>query len=257
MRTRALCTVLIPLALAASAMADVTPTTRPTTAPVARRSEPSDVPAIKLQKGQPDAGFLKLHARFLARGKSGPIGVLFLGDSITEFWYRAPDVYKAHYGADDPANFGISGDRTQHVLWRLDHGELDGLHPKVVVLMIGTNNIGDTAAHIAAADEKIVAEIHDKVPAAKLLLLGIFPRGADPAKPDVARTRDKIKQVNADLAKLDDGTRTRYLDLTDKFLAADGTLSKDVMPDALHPSPKGYQIWADGMQPLLDEMMKP
>ena len=253
MRTRLACSVLVSLSLVGSAVA--APTTAPTTAP--HRAGPADVAAMKYGKGGvPDKGFLRKHEGFLARGKAGPIGVLFLGDSITDFWPKARDVWQQHYGADDPANFGISGDRTQHVLWRIDHGELDGIHPKVVVLMIGTNNIGDTAAHIAKGDEKIVAEIHQKLPDAKLLLLGIFPRGANPADHNVAAMREKIKQVNADLAKLDDGKQTRYLDIGDKFLAPDGTLPKDVMPDALHPNVKGYTIWADAMQPLLDEMLK-
>ncbi len=254
MRTRSAWSFLVPLTFVGPALA--APTTAPTTAP--HRSEPADVAAVKHGKGGvPDKGFLKKHDGFLARDKAGPIGVLFLGDSITDFWTRAPDVWKAHYGADQPANFGISGDRTQHVLWRIDNGELDGIHPKVLVLMIGTNNIDDTAAHIAAGDEKIAAEIHDKLPETKLLLLGIFPRGADPADPKIVAIRAKIKAVNADLAHLDDGKRTRYLDIGDKFLAADGAISKDVMKDGLHPTPKGYQIWADAMQPLLDEMLKP
>ena len=223
--------------------------------------EPADQAVMKVSRtGTPDARFRQLHDAFLWRGKEGPIGVLFLGDSITEGWIhsgnQAPDVWKKNYWQYNPADFGISGDRTQHVLWRIDHGELDGISPKVVVLMIGTNNIGNTAEEITAADQKIVAEIHEKLPDAKLLLLGIFPRGADPKDPKVADMRAKIKQVNSELAKLDDGNKTRYLDIGDKFLDGDGAIPKDIMKDALHPTPKGYQIWADAMQPLLDEMMK-
>ena len=235
--------------------ASAAPTTAPTTAP-ARKLTPADQPAEKMRNGQPDRYFIEHHESFLARDRAGPIGLLFLGDSITDFWPKAAAVWQQHYGADQPADFGISGDRTEHVLWRIDHGELDGIHPKVLVLMIGTNNINDTAAHIARADAKIVAEIHQKLPGTKLLLLGIFPRGADPADPKVAAMRAKIKAVNASLSKLDDGHRTRYLDIGDKFLSPDGTLPKDVMPDALHPSVKGYTIWADAMQPLLDQMWK-
>jgi lysophospholipase L1-like esterase len=125
-----------------------------------------------------------------------------------------------------------------------------------VVLMIGTNNIGDTAENIIKGDTKIVAEIHAKLPDTRLLLLGIFPRGADPKNPGTASLRAKITEVNASLAKLDDGAKTRYLDIGGKFLDADGALPKDIMPDALHPNAKGYQIWADAMQPLLDSMLK-
>ena len=235
-------------------------TTQPATQPAV--VEPADQPAVKrdAKTGQPNPRFTQLHDAFLWRGKEAPIGLLFIGDSVTEGWIhsrnQAPGVWKQHYWQYNPADFGIGGDRTQHVLWRIDHGELDGISPKVVVLMIGTNNIGNTAEEITAADEKIVAEIHEKLPDAKLLLLGIFPRGADPKEPKVADMREKIKQVNSELAKLDDGNKTRYLDIGDKFLDGDGVIQKDIMSDALHPTAKGYHIWADAMQPLLDEMMK-
>ena len=235
------------------------PASQPTT-------EPADQPSVKKGRSgtQPDGRFTQLHDAFLWRGKEAPMGLLFIGDSITEGWIhsknQALDVWKSHYWQYNPADFGIGGDRTQHILWRIDHGELDGLTPKVVVLMIGTNNMFlNTADEITAADEKIVAEIHEKLPDAKLLLLGIFPRGVDPADPkhpEVAVVRAKIKQVNGELAKLDDGNKTRYLDIGDKFLDTNGVIQKDIMSDALHPTAKGYQIWADAMQPLLDEMMK-
>lgn len=217
----------------------------------------ADVAAPKLGRdGQVQPRFQMLHEQFLKRGKEGPIGVLFVGDSITEGWGRARDTWESHYGKYQPANFGISGDQTQHVLWRIENGELDGIHPKVVVLMIGTNNSRDTAENITRGDKKIIEEIHQKLPDSKLLILGIFPRGADPKNPGVAATREKLHAVNVELAKLDDGNKTRYLDLGPKFLDAEGNLSPDIMPDALHPNAKGYQIWADNMQPLLDEMMK-
>ena len=234
-----------------------TPTTAPST-PKTTAMQPADEGAPKLGKdGKIEARFAKMHQSFLDRGKAGKIGVLFLGDSITEGWSgRGKGVWDKTYSSDDAANFGISGDRTQHVLWRIENGELDGISPKVLVLMIGTNNIGYPAEDIAKADVKIVEEIHQKLPDTKVMVLGIFPRGADPKDPKVAAMREKIKQVNAVLAKLDDGSKTRYLDFGDKFLDADGNLPKDIMPDALHPNAKGYQIWADAMQPLLDEMMK-
>jgi lysophospholipase L1-like esterase len=220
--------------------------------------EPADQPAVKRGKdGAPQARFMKLHESFLKRAKDGPIGLLFLGDSITEGWgTRGKQVWEKAYPQYDPANFGIGGDQTQHVLWRIDQGELDGIHPKVLVLMIGTNNIRYSAEAIAKADEKIVAEIHQKLPQTKLLLLGIFPRGADPKDSKVAAMRDKIKTVNAELAKLDDGSMTRYLDIGDKFLTPDGVITKPIMADALHPTGKGYEIWVAAMQPLLDEMWK-
>jgi lysophospholipase L1-like esterase len=216
--------------------------------------QPADVPAPKLgRNGQLDAHFQKLHESFLLRRTQGPIGVLFLGDSITEGWSgRGRRVWDQYYANLDAANFGISGDRTQHVLWRIENGELDGISPKVVVLMIGTNNIGYPAEDILKADELIVHRIHEKLPDAKVLVLGIFPRGASADDP----RRAKIKTVNAGLATLDDGNKTRFLDIGSKFLNDDGSLPRPIMPDFLHPSAAGYQIWADAMASLLDEMLK-
>jgi len=242
----------------------------------AKSSDPS-MPAQKKDTGE----FMLKHEEFLKRGKEGPIGVLFLGDSITEGWGKAPEVWEKFYKQYDAANFGIGGDRTEHVLWRIANGELDGIHPKVVILMIGTNNTGSNdAEQIAAADKKIVKEIQAKLPDTKVLLLAVFPRGprppaapkpaapgampAAPAKPvspevmaaDAAKRMLIIYAVNQELAKLDDGKKVRYLDLGPKFLGADGKIPMDVMPDQLHPNAKGYQIWAETMQPLLADMLK-
>lgn len=229
----------------------------PATQPAAARA-PADVAAPKLgPDGDLDPHFKKDHEEFLQRRTQGKIGVLFLGDSITEGWkWWGQEVWPKYYPQMDAANFGIGGDKTQHVLWRIENGELDGINPKAVVLLIGTNNIGYPADEILKADEKIVQEIHDKLPDAKLLILGIFPRGADPADAKVAEMRAKIKTVNQGLAALDDGNKTRFLDIGDKFLGADGTISPDVMKDALHPTSAGYEIWADAMNPLLNQMVQ-
>lgn len=205
--------------------------------------------------------FFTMHQSFLARGKAGPIGVLFLGDSITEYWSEAPHIWEHFYGKYQPANFGISGDQTQHVLWRIEHGELDGLAPRVVVFMLGTNNTGEnTAAEIAAADRKIIALVRERVPRAKILVLGIFPRGPrhypdgtdDPWQERMAM----IRAINRDLAQLDDGKTIRFLDIGDRFLGNDGTIPASIMPDQLHPSAAGYELWAEAMAPLLEEMMR-
>ena len=213
-------------------------------------------PAPKNDKGR----FLTMHASFLERAKQGPIDLLFLGDSITERWTSAQDVWKAHYEKYNPANFGISGDATQHILWRIQNGELDNIHPKVLVLMIGTNNTkGNSADEIAAADKLIVQKIREKLPDTKILLLAIFPRGPQKAHngtvDDGVERMQKIHAINAELAKMDNGNTIRFLDIGNQFLDANGKIPADVMPDQLHPSPKGYDIWAAAMQPLLDQMM--
>jgi beta-glucosidase len=204
--------------------------------------------------------FLRLHESFLARGKAGPIGVLFVGDSIVNHWRIAPAIWDKYFGKYQPANFGIPGDMTQNVIWRLDHGEFDGIHPKVVVFMLGTNNTsGNTAAEIFAADKKIIDGIRAKIPETKVLLLGIFPREArkqESSTPAPSPLMTVIHAVNAQLATLDDGHNVRYLDLGPKFIGPDGQISAAIMADGVHPTVAGFQVWADAMQPLLDEMME-
>jgi lysophospholipase L1-like esterase len=208
-----------------------------------------------------DPKWVKRHEGFVAQAKRGGIDILFMGDSITDSWRdRGSNVWNKYYAPRHAANFGISGDRTQHVLWRMDNGELDGINPKVVVLMIGTNNTGkesdkktprNTVPETIAGVQAVVADIRAKLPDSKLLLLAIFPRGtlADPQRAQVAL-------INTVLARLDDGKMIRYLDIDPKFIEADGTLPVSIMPDLLHPNEHGYQIWADAMEPTLDEMLK-
>ncbi len=196
--------------------------------------------------------WMDLHRSFVERAKQGHVDLLFLGDSITQGW-NDNEVWRRYYGPRNAANFGIGGDRTQHVLWRIQNGELDGIEPKVVVLMIGTNNASSgTADEIAQGITAIVEELRHRLPKARILLLGIFPRGQ---KPDA--TREKLQAVNAKIARLDDGSHVKFLDIGQSFLNEDGTISREIMPDYLHLSRKGYRIWADAMEPtlwsLLDE----
>jgi lysophospholipase L1-like esterase len=194
---------------------------------------------------------MNLHQRFLERAKQGNVNLLFLGDSITQGW-NDNDVWRRFYEPRKAANFGIGGDGTQHVLWRIQNGELDGIEPKVVVLMIGTNNASSASAdEIAQGVTAIVEELRRRLPKAKVLLLGVFPRGE---KPD--STREKVDAVNALIAKLDDGgAHIKFLDIGKKFLNDDGTISGEIMPDFLHLSSKGYRIWADAMEPTLWSML--
>lgn len=226
--------------------------------PIARASAPvANGPAgIAAPKygagGKIDPAFLAMHNSFLRRAKAGPVGVLFLGDSITFGWRtRGKSIWDKSFGSYEPANFGISGDKTQHLLWRVENGELDAIRPKVVVLLAGTNNLSSTPADVPGAVKKIVSAINDRLPTTKVLLVGIFPRGTKAQNP----FRAKIKIINRELAQLDDGQKIRFLDIGDKFLAPDGSITFKMMPDSLHPTAVGYELWADAMRPLLDEMM--
>jgi lysophospholipase L1-like esterase len=223
--------------------------------PVKLPPQPPDVAAPKLgPDGKPNAGFVKSHESFVATAKQGKVHLLFLGDSITAGWGGQKAIWEKAFGKYSPANFGIGGDRTQHVLWRIQNGELDGIKPKAAVVMIGTNNSGsDPADGIAKGVTKIVETIREKSPATKVLLLAVFPRG-EKAAPNPQR--DKLKQVNETIAKLDDGKHVFFLDIGGKFLEPDGSLTKEIMPDFLHLSAKGYQIWADAITPKLAELMK-
>ncbi len=196
----------------------------------------------------------KRHEGFLAIAKKGDVDLLFLGDSITDGWRNGggKKVWDEAFAPLKAANFGIGGDRTQHVLWRIENGELEGIKPKLAVLMIGTNNGGDSKEDVALGITVIVKEIQKRLPETKVLLLGIFPRGA---KAD-DKGRAKNNQVNEIVAKLDDGKMVKYMDIGDKFLDEKKDLPKDIMPDALHPNAKGYQIWADAILPTVKEMMK-
>ena len=194
------------------------------------------------------------HKQFLEIAKKGGVEVVFIGDSITQGWNNNA-AWKKNFEPLKAANFGISGDQTGHVLWRItEGGELDSIKPKVAVVMIGTNNTGGhTAEQIAGGIKLIVETIHKKTPDTKVLLLGVFPRNAEPNTP----ARKKIAEINMTISKLDNGGKTvKYLDIGEKFLDKDGKLPKDVMPDYLHLSAKGYEIWAEAITPTLKEMLK-
>ena len=184
--------------------------------------------------------------------KQGNVDLLMIGDSITHMWELAgKDTWAARYGERHAVNLGISGDQTQHVLWRLDNGNIDGIAPKLAVIMIGTNNCGaNTAEEIAEGLVAIVGKLRTKLPETKVLLLAIFPRSE---KPD--ENRATLSKASELASKVADNKKVFYLDIADAFLDDDGTLPKDIMPDFLHPNAKGYEIWADAMEPKLKELL--
>ena len=192
------------------------------------------------------------HEQILERVRKGDVDLVFLGDSITQGWERSGrKVWQEYYGRRKAINLGFDGDRTQHVLWRLEHGEVDGLSPRAVVVLIGINNIGEnTADQIADGIKAVVSMLRDKLPRTKILLMGVFPYQQNPGG-----LRDKIKQVNLLAAQLADGRTIHHLDIGDQFLRPDGMLPPQVMPDFLHPNEKGYRIWAKAIEPKLAELL--
>jgi lysophospholipase L1-like esterase len=212
--------------------------------------------------GKPDCWQMKRHEGKLASiKKSGGAPVVFIGDSITHYWETKGKEQWARNFASDPRraiNLGTSADRTEHVLWRLTEGhELEGYEAKCIVLMIGTNNTGhfpfekeppiDTIMGI----KRILTVIRNRQPKARVILTAIFPRGADAKDPK--RLRNDV--VNKEIATFADGKSVIWCDLSDKFLDSEGRLSKDLFPDLLHPNARGYQIWADAVVPLIDQVL--
>jgi lysophospholipase L1-like esterase len=212
------------------------------------------VPTTVKPEPRPGKPWTDRDASFSERVKKGDVELLFIGDSITQGWEGdGKDAWDKYYSKRKAVNLGIGGDRTQHVLWRLDHGNIDGISPKLAVLMIGTNNSNgedNTAEEIGAGIEAIVKKLRAKLPQTKVLVLGIFPRGVTPNP-----QREKNAKANAIAAKSADNQTVTYLDIGDKFLTPDGTLTKEIMPDALHLSRQGYEIWATAIEPKVKELM--
>jgi beta-glucosidase len=203
-----------------------------------------------------DRGITNRQAQVILRAKNAPgdYDIEFIGDSITQGWEeKGRNVWHEFYGSRKAINFGVSGDRTQHVLWRFQQGQLDGIKAKVAVVMIGTNNSGgneNSEADILAGVTAIVQEIRTRQPDTKILLCAIFPRGKT-----FSPQRGKILQVNQALARLDDGAHIFYLDFGSQYIQNDGSISRDIMPDYLHPNEAGYRIWANAMEPKLKEWL--
>lgn len=207
------------------------------------------------------------HDKFVEIAKKGSVDVLFLGDSITDAWggeghganAAGTSTFTKEYIPLKAANFGIGGDRTQHVLWRLQNGELDGIQPRVLMLMIGTNNsnaMDNTAEEIADGIKAIIKEVQKRSPKTRILLLAVFPRHNKKTDEENKAQKEKIDKVNEIISKLDDGGKTvKYLDIGAKFKEKDGSIPKEIMPDQLHLSEKGYQIWSDAVKGPIMELL--
>jgi lysophospholipase L1-like esterase len=204
-------------------------------------------PAARNEQGWKDRQDL-LNKRAAEAGEKAQ--VLFIGDSITQGWEGAgKDVWTRYYAPRNAVNLGIGGDRTQHVLWRFDNGNLNGLKPKAAVVMIGTNNSNsedNSVDQIADGVTAIVRKLREKLPQTKVLLLAIFPRSENPSA-----QRGKVLQVNQIIQKLADDQNVFWVDFGYKFVNGDGTIPRDLMPDYLHLAPKGYEIWAETIEDKL------
>jgi len=189
-----------------------------------------------------------------SNARKGNVDLAFIGDSITQGWEgRGKDVWNAYYGNRKAINLGIGGDRTEHVIWRLTHGNLGKIRPKVAVVMIGTNNTGhfdQDPAEVAAGVERILQILNERLPETKIVLHGIFPRGPDSLD---AKRLNNIA-INQQIRRFADGDRVHYMEIGDQFLEPDGTISREIMPDLLHLSPQGYERWAQTLEPQLKEL---
>lgn len=212
------------------------------------------------------------HEELLVKAKSGRIDLYFLGDSITRRWgssdagYRdLHENWKANFHGWNAGNFGWGGDRVENVLWRVKHGELDGVNPRVFVLMAGTNNLRDENAAKPEADaatvqrvveglRAVLAVIHEKAPGAPVVLMGVTPRNDRAGNPAHVAT---LRAINQGYAKLADGKAVRFLDLSERLGDADGKPLEGMTVDGLHLSAKGYQVWADALKPVLTGILGP
>ena len=180
--------------------------------------------------------------------------IIFDGDSYMVGWHAAANlVWKQHYAEFNAVNFGIDGDTTAQILWRLLQGQGEGMHPKLIDLMVGSNSIKrNSSAEIAEGVKAVLDAYQKRFPAAVILLQGILPRNDKPDNP----FRIQIKEVNELLSKLGDGKKVIFIDFGDKFLQPDGTINRDLMPNLLLPNVKGYQVWADAIQPIVDSVFQ-
>jgi lysophospholipase L1-like esterase len=221
---------------------------------------PADQPVARADQNSQIA-----HAQLLEKAKKGGIDIYFEGDSITRRWGATdyPEFlanWNQNFFGWNAADFGWGADTIQNILWRLNNGELDGVHPKIIVLLAGTNNVGNMTpaegedakvADITKGMEAILKVMREKAPEATIILMGVFPRN------DNMAVIPTINKINQNLSKLADGKRIRYLNINDKLADANGVLFDGMMKDKLHPAIKGYQVWADALKPIFNELLGP
>lgn len=204
-------------------------------------------PAAREEQSWKDRQAL-LNQRVAQLGHESPL--IFVGDSITQRWEaEGKDVWLRYYAQRNAVNLGISGDATQHVLWRLDNGNLQGIEPKVAVVLIGTNNVTAEAGRVpqvAAGVAAIVDKLRQRLPHTRVVLVGILPREENPGP-----LRGNVLQVNQMIRSLADDQNVFWLDFGYRFVSANGTISSQLMRDYLHLTPKGYQIWAEALEQRL------
>lgn len=224
---------------------------------IAQQTGPvTTIPAIDEAPGKAHAyDWMARHNAAVERNKQGKVDLVFIGDSITHGWEGSgKDIWEHYYGPRNAINLGFGWDRTEHVLWRLDNGEIDGIRPKVAVILIGVNNVGgNTIEDTVAGTVAVVNEVHKKLPKTKVLLLSIFPWRPTADDP----MRKKANEISEKVASVFSREKwVKPLNIGEKFLGTDGSLSKEIMPDYLHPNKMGYQIWAEAMEPILSKLMR-
>jgi len=222
---------------------------------------PADRPVART-----DQNSLTAHAQLLEKAKQGRIDIYFEGDSITRRWGATdyPELlanWKQNFFGWNAADFGWGADRVENILWRLANGELDGVNPKIIVLLAGTNNVGNSlppegddarAANITRGLKAVLEAFQTKAPDATIIATAIFPRN------DNMAVMATINKINANLSKLADGKKIRYLDINAKLADSDGKLFEGMMnADKLHPAVPGYQVWADALKPIFTELLGP
>jgi lysophospholipase L1-like esterase len=213
------------------------------------------VPESAIEPLRREGGNLKRFKEMNKRLEQGNVDLLFIGDSITAGWLgRGKEIWEKYYAPRRAIDLGRSGDRTQHTLWLVDNLKVDHISPKLVVMLIGTNNSRtNTSEDIAEGITRIVKRLRAKLPKTKILLLAILPRGANNEDPP----RQVVEKANRIIAKLADGDRVVYMDLRDRFVKPDGTPTPLLRSDTVHITPEGYQAWAEAIEPVVSKAVGP